>query len=95
MSKKLYVGNLPYQVDESALEEAISSHGSVKSVQIITDFDTNRSKGFGFVEMQSDDEAQVCIENLDGKEFIGRTLRVNVARERTERTDRAPRQERW
>jgi cold-inducible RNA-binding protein len=84
MSNKLYVGNLPYQIEESEMEKEFGAFGSVKSVKIIKDFDSGRSKGFGFVEMDSADEAQQCIENLDGKDFSGRPLRVNIAKERTD-----------
>ena len=84
MSNKLYVGNISFQLDENSLEQAFGEFGSVKSVKIISDRETGRSKGFGFVEMDSPDEAQTCIENLDGKEVEGRPLRVNVARERTD-----------
>lgn len=84
MSNKLYVGNISFQLDENGLEQAFGEFGSVKSVKIISDRDSGRSKGFGFIEMDSSDEAQTCIENLDGKELEGRPLRVNVAKERTE-----------
>lgn len=84
MSNKLYVGNLSYQMDEGALEKEFASFGSVKSVKIITDFDTGRSKGFGFVEMETADEAQNCIENLNGKELVGRSIKVNIAKDRND-----------
>ncbi len=85
MSNKLYVGNISFQMEENNLEETFAEFGTVNSVKIITDFETGRSKGFGFIEMSSDEEAQACIENLDGKEVGGRQLRVNIAKERTER----------
>ena len=84
MNRKLYVGNLPYQVEEGDLEGRFKEFGTVKSVKIITDHDTGRSKGFGFVEMESETDAQTCIENLDGKDFKGRDIRVNIARQRTD-----------
>jgi len=80
MGKKLYVGNLPYSATEQTLTETFSAHGSVESVKIITDRDSGRSKGFGFVEMSSDDEAQSAIETLNGQEVEGRKLTVNEAK---------------
>ena len=94
MENKLYVGNISFQLDEQQLEEAFAAYGSVKSVKIITDRDTGRSKGFGFVEMESGDQAQECVSNLDGKDLSGRNIRVNIARERTDRTD-GQRKRRW
>src|SRR5215212_8690700 len=85
MGKKLYVGNLSYQVDSSELEQLFGQHGTVVSAQIINDRDTGRSKGFGFVEMSSDDEAQAAIAALNGHEHGGRALTVNEARPREER----------
>ena len=85
MGKKLYVGNLSYQVDSSELEQLFGQHGSVVSAQIINDRDTGRSKGFGFVEMGSDEEAQAAIAALNGQEHGGRALTVNEARPREER----------
>jgi cold-inducible RNA-binding protein len=82
MSNKLYVGNISYQASEGDLEEAFGAHGKVVSVRIISDRDTGRSKGFGFVEMESGDQAEDCIQNLDGKEIAGREVRVSIARER-------------
>ena len=79
MGKKLYVGNLSYDVDSSGLEQLFASHGTVESAQIITDRDTGRSKGFGFVEMSSEDEAQAAIAALNGQEHGGRALTVNEA----------------
>lgn len=84
MGRKLYVGNLPYSVRESDLEDLFSEHGTVQSAQVITDRDTGRSKGFGFVEMGSDQEAQDAISALNGKEVDGRNLTVNEARPREE-----------
>src|SRR5213596_3549915 len=85
MGKKLYVGNLSYDVDSSALEAMFTPHGSVQSAQIINDRDTGRSKGFGFVEMGSDEEAAAAIAALNGQENGGRALTVNEARPREER----------
>ncbi len=86
MSKKLYVGNLTYNVNETDLEALFSPFGSVQSAQIIIDRDTNRSKGFGFVEMGSDDEAQAAIEGLNARDYDGRNLTVNEAKPREART---------
>jgi RNA recognition motif-containing protein len=80
MGKKLYVGNLPYSVGDSELEQMFTAHGTVQSAQVIMDRDTGRSKGFGFVEMGSDQEAQTAIQALNGKEVEGRALTVNEAR---------------
>ncbi len=85
MGKKLYVGNLSYDVDSSALEQLFSQHGSVQSAEIIADRATGRSKGFGFVEMSTEDEAQAAIAALNGKEHEGRALTVNEAKPREER----------
>src|SRR5205823_3367265 len=80
MGKKLYVGNLTYGVNSSDLEQMFAAHGTVQSAQVIMDRDTGRSKGFGFVEMGSDEEAQAAIAALNGKEVDGRRLTVNEAR---------------
>src|SRR5437588_12882971 len=82
MGKKLYVGNLTYGVTDSTLEQMFQPHGTVQSAQVIMDRDTGRSKGFGFVEMSSDQEAQAAIAALNGKEVEGRALTVNEARPR-------------
>ena len=82
--KKLYVGNLTYGVTDSNLLQMFEPHGTVQSAQVIMDRDTGRSKGFGFVEMGSDQEAQAAIAALNGKEVDGRSLTVNEARPRTE-----------
>ena len=82
MGKKLYVGNLGYGVTDSDLAKMFEAHGTVESAQVIMDRDTGRSKGFGFVEMGSDNEAQAAIAGLNGKESGGRTLNVNEARPR-------------
>jgi RNA recognition motif-containing protein len=80
MAKKLYVGGLPYSTTDDALKDLFAQAGSVESAIIIMDKMTGRSKGFGFVEMSSDDEASKAIEMLDKKEYEGRTLTVNEAR---------------
>jgi cold-inducible RNA-binding protein len=85
MSKKLYVGNLSYSVKDSDLEDLFAAHGTVLSAQVVVDRDTGRSKGFGFVEMTSDQEAQAAIEALNGREMEGRNLTVNEARPREDR----------
>jgi RNA recognition motif-containing protein len=85
MGKKLYVGNLSYDVDSSELEQLFGAHGTVQSAEIISDRMTGRSKGFGFVEMGSDDEAQAAIAALNGQEHQGRALTVNEAKPREDR----------
>ena len=85
MGKKLYVGNLSYSVDSSELEQLFGQHGQVVSAQIINDRDTGRSKGFGFVQMGSDEEAKVAIAALNGQEQDGRALTVNEAKPREDR----------
>ena len=86
MGKKLYVGNLSYEVSSSDLEQLFSPHGTVESANVIMDRDTNRSKGFGFVEMGSDSEAQAAISALDGQDQGGRALKVNEAKPREPRS---------
>src|SRR3954463_14086393 len=86
MGKKLYVGNLSYDVDSSALEALFTPHGTVQSAQIINDRDTGRSKGFGFVEMGSDAEAQAAIAALNGTDNGGRALTVNEAKPKENRS---------
>jgi RNA recognition motif-containing protein len=88
MGKKLYVGNLAYGVTDAVLEQMFAAHGTVQSAQVIMDRDTGRSKGFGFVEMGSDQEAQAAIAALSGKEVEGRSLTVNEARPREDRGGR-------
>ncbi|HEY7157813.1 MAG TPA: RNA-binding protein [Gemmataceae bacterium] len=85
MGKKIYVGNLAYGVSSSDLQQMFEAHGTVQSAQIIMDRDTGRSKGFGFVEMGSDQEAQAAIAALNGQQVDGRTLTVNEARPREDR----------
>jgi cold-inducible RNA-binding protein len=88
MAAKLYVGNLPYSATEDGLKTHFSSAGSVASVKIIIDRETGRSKGFGFVEMDSDDGAQSAVSQLDGQEYEGRSLRVSEAKPQPERESR-------
>jgi cold-inducible RNA-binding protein len=85
MGKKLYVGNLAYSVTDGTLEQMFAAHGSVQSAQVIMDRDTGRSKGFGFVEMSSDAEAQKAIDALNGQQMDGRNLTVNEAKPREDR----------
>jgi RNA recognition motif-containing protein len=85
MGSKLYVGNLSYNLTSSDLEQLFSAHGTVSSAEVIMDRDTGRSKGFGFVQMGSDDEAQAAIAALNGQENDGRALTVNEAKPREDR----------
>ena len=85
MGKKLYVGNLSYNVSNSDLDQLFGEYGTVQSAEVIMDRDTGRSKGFGFVEMGSDEEAQAAISGVNGQEHDGRTLTVNEARPREPR----------
>ena len=80
----IYVGNLPFSTDDNRLREIFEAHGSVSSAKVISDKFTGRSRGFGFVEMDSDDEGRAAISALDGKEFDGRELRVSEARPKRE-----------
>jgi RNA recognition motif-containing protein len=84
MGKKLYVGNLGYAVSNNDLANLFEPHGTVESAQVIMDRDTGRSKGFGFVEMKTDQEAQAATAALNGKEADGRALTVNEAKPRPE-----------
>jgi RNA recognition motif-containing protein len=102
-SKKLYVGGLPYSVSDGQLEQLFTEHGTVESARVITDRMTGRSKGFGFVEMSSEAEAEAAIESLNGTQLEGRAIVVNVAKPRENRGggrdrgpgDRRPRRDRW
>src|SRR3954454_21039483 len=85
MGSKLYVGNLPYTATSSDLEQLFGQHGAVQSAEVISDRETGRSKGFGFVQMASDDEAQAAIAALNGQDFGGRNLTVNEAKPREDR----------
>lgn len=88
MAKKLYVGGLSYNTTEQGLRDLFARTGEVESVKIITDRDTGRSKGFAFVEMKSDSDAEAAIQQLNGKEFDGRRLAVNEARPQAPRESR-------
>ena len=88
---KLYVGGIPYRSTEDDLKKAFSEAGNVVSASIISDRMTGRSRGFGFVEMASPEEAQAAVERWDGKDFDGRTLSVSFARPQGDRPERAPR----
>lgn len=85
MATKLFVGSLAWGVTDDQLKDFFTSAGTVVSAKVIVDRDTNRSKGFGFVEMSSDDEAKAAVETLDGKELEGRAINVSEARPREER----------
>lgn len=80
MGKRLYVGNLPYSVDSSMLQQLFEQHGTVTSAQVLSDRETGRSKGFGFVEMGTDEEGEAAINALNGQQYEGRALTVNEAR---------------
>lgn len=84
MGKRLYVGNLSYGTTDATLQQMFEQHGTVVSAQVIQDRDTGRSKGFGFVEMGSDQEAQAAIAAMNGQQMDGRALTVNEARPKTE-----------
>jgi RNA recognition motif-containing protein len=88
MGKKLYVGNLYYNISEEGLSQLFANYGTVESVKIITDRDSGRSKGFGFVEMSSDSEATAAIEGLNGQEAEGRALNVSEAKPMAKRDNR-------
>ena len=85
MSRKIYVGNLPWSTTSSDLEAMFAPHGAVRAAEVISDRETGRSRGFGFVEMETDDGLQAAIAALNGHEMNGRPLTVNEARERTPR----------
>ena len=89
MAKKLYVGNLSYGTTDSDLQGMFEEFGTVQSAQVIMDRDTGRSKGFGFVEMSSDQEAQAAINALNGQDVDGRSLTVNEAKPREDRGGRS------
>ena len=95
MGRKLYVGNLGYDVSGPDLEQLFAGHGTVDTVNVITDRDTGRSKGFGFVEMNSDAEAGAAIAALDGKDYGGRTIKVNEARPRPASGGGGGQRDRW
>lgn len=89
MANRLFVGGLPWSVNDSQLQDLFSKAGTVVSAKVITDRDTGRSKGFGFVEMQSDEEAQKAIDMLNETEIEGRKIAVNIARPMEERPQRS------
>ena len=86
MGRKLYVGNLPYSATEQELSDKFSASGTVESAQLIPDRDTGRSKGFGFIEMGTDAEAQAAIESLNGTDYDGRPMKVNEAKPQQKRS---------
>jgi len=88
MGKRLYVGGLPYSTTDDELKDAFSQAGTVTSANVVIDKMTNRSRGFGFVEMSSDEEAQRAVETLNGKDLGGRNITVNEARPLSERPPR-------
>ena len=85
MNKKLYVGGLPYSVTDDRLHELFSAHGTVESANVITDRYSDQSRGFGFVEISTQEEAEAAIAALDGTELEGRSLKVNIAKPRGDR----------
>ena len=85
MAKKLFVGNLPYSTNDQALNDLFAGFGKISSANIITDKFSGRSRGFGFVEMENDDEAEKAIQEMNGKEIDGRAIVVNEARPREDR----------
>jgi len=95
MGKKLYVGNLGYDVKDADLSQLFAQHGTVESAIVIMDKMTSRSKGFGFVEMSSEQEAQAAIAALNGKDYSGRALTVNEAKPREERSGGGGRERRY
>ena len=86
MGKRIYVGNLSYNTDKDELQQLFAAHGTVVSAEVITDRDSGRSKGFGFIEMGSDQEAEAAIAALNGKNVGGRNLTVNEARPQPSRS---------
>jgi RNA recognition motif-containing protein len=86
MNKKLYVGGLPYSVTDDQLQQLFSSHGTVESAKVIVDKYTDRSRGFGFVEMSTEAEAEKAIQALNGSQHMGRSLTVNISKPREERS---------
>jgi RNA recognition motif-containing protein len=95
MGRKLYVGNLPYTATESDLTEKFSASGTVESCKVITDRDTGQSKGFGFIEMGSDAEAQAAISSLNGTDYDGRPMKVNEAKPQEKRSGGGGGGNRW
>ena len=93
MSTKLFVGSLPWSIGDEELKETFEKQGTVVSAKVITDRDTRKSRGFGFVEMEKQSEAEEAIKQLNGRALDGRNITVNVARPRTERSQ--PKSRRW
>lgn len=93
MSNRVYVGNVSFRTTEEGLRALFSSHGEVASVRMVSDRDTGRFRGFSFVEMATEEQANAAVEALDGKEFEGRPLKVNIAHERENRPPRERRQD--
>ena len=91
MGKRLLVGNLPFSTTSEDLEQLFSEVGKCESAKVVTDRDTGRSRGFGFVEMSSDDEAKAAVDRLNGRDIGGRQINVDEANERPERPARSPR----
>jgi len=89
MGRKLYVGNLPYSANQQTLQESFSQYGTVDSVNVIMDRDTGQSKGFAFVEMSSDGEAQKAIQELNGFSLDGREIKVNESKPKPARDNRS------
>ena len=95
MNKKLYVGGLPFSVTDERLKELFESHGTVESAKVITDRYTDRSRGFGFVEMSTEQEAEQAIQALNGTELEGRSLTVNESKPRENRSAGGGSRNRW
>ena len=95
MNKNLYVGGLPYSVTDEQLQNTFAAHGTVESAKVITDRDTGRSRGFGFVEMSTQEEAEKALAALNGTELDGRSLTVNIAKPREDRSRGGGNRDRW
>jgi RNA recognition motif-containing protein len=95
MAKKLFVGGLPYSVTDDELHALFAAHGNVESATVVVDRYTDRSRGFGFVEMSTDEEAQKAIDALNGSQLQGRSLTVNVSRPRESRDQGRRSRDRW
>ena len=98
MNKKLYVGGLPYSVSDQELRDLFTAHGTVESANVVTDRYTSRSRGFGFVEMSTQEEAEKAIAELNNSQLEGRNLTVNIAKPKTDRPRRDDRdndRDRW
>jgi RNA recognition motif-containing protein len=90
VNNKLYISNLPYSVNDQTLEQLFADHGAVVSAKVITDKMSGRSKGFGFVEMESEQQASTAMEKLNGQDLNGRRMNVAIARPKEENSDRRP-----